>query len=263
MFVLSKLVWLLASPDAILVLALALGTALLWTPRWRAGRVILVASAVAALAVAALPVGPWLIIPLEDRFPTVRRLPEHIDGIVVLGGAVSQRITHARGQPALNGAAERMTEFVALARRHPEAKLVFTGGSALIAHPELKETTVARQLFAELGLDVSRVVFEDQSRNTYENALFTRDLVRPQPGETWVLITSAFHMPRAYGCFARVGWTVVPYPVDYLTTGEYSLDLDFDFVGGLNALTFATHEWVGLLAYRLLGRTDAIFPALP
>ena len=215
------------------------------------------------LLVAVLPLGPWLILPLENRFPTVARLPDRVDGIVALGGAVSQLLTEAHGQPALNGAAERMTEFVALARLHPEAKLVFTGGSALIDYPELKETTVARQLFASLGMDVTHIVFEDRSRNTYENALYTRDLMKPKPGETWVLITSAFHMPRAYGCFSRVGWKVLPYPVDYMTLGEYRLTLDFGLASGLNAVGFAIHEWVGLLAYRLVGRTDALFPSPP
>jgi uncharacterized SAM-binding protein YcdF (DUF218 family) len=261
MFVLSKIVWPILSPDAMLLILFAIGTALLWTRRWRWGRTILLIAVLAALAIAILPIGGYLLTPLENRFATVHRLPERVDGIVVLGGAVSQRLTEARGQPALNAAAERMTEFVALARRHPEAKLVFTGGSALIAHPELKEVKVARMLFESLGLDISRIVFEDESRNTYENALYTRDLVKPQPGETWLLITSAFHMPRAYGCFARVGWNVLPYPVDYLTRGDYDASPGFDFMGGLYVLGLALHEWVGLIVYRLLDRTDALFPS--
>ena len=263
MFVLSKIVWLLASPDAVLLILMTVGTALLWTRRWRTGRTILLASVAVSLVIAILPVGPWLFTPLENRFPTVHRVPEKIDGIVVLGGAVSQRITEARGQPALSAAAERMTEFVALARKHPEAKLVFTGGSALVLYPELKEVKVARLLFDSLGLDVSRIVFEDESRNTYENALYTRDLVKPQPGETWLVITSAFHMPRAYGCFSRVGWKVLPYPVDYLTRGDYDPSPDFDFMGGLHILSLALHEWIGLVAYRVLDRTDALFPSPP
>jgi uncharacterized SAM-binding protein YcdF (DUF218 family) len=261
MFVLSKVAWLFTTPDAVLLILLTIGTALLWTRRWRAGRTILLVSVAASLVITILPIGTWLFIPLENRFPTVHRLPEKIDGIVVLGGAVSQRLTEARGQPALNAAAERMTEFVAMARMHPEAKLVFTGGSALVLHPELKEAPVARQLFASLGLDVGRIVFEDESRNTYENALYTRDLVKPQPGETWVVITSAFHMPRAYGCFSRVGWKVLPYPVDYLTRGDFDASPGFDFTGGLSMLGLALHEWIGMIAYRVLDRSDVLFPS--
>jgi len=263
MFVLSKIAWFFISPGGILIVLLAVGTALLWTRRWRLGRAVLVTGVAFAVAIAMLPVGPWLFIPLENRFPAVVGLPERVDGIVVLGGAVNQGVTAIRGQPTLSGAAERMTEFVALARRHPEARLAYTGGSASISHPELKEVPVARALFASLGLDVAHIAFEDRSRNTYENALYTRDLMKPHPNETWLLITSSFHMPRAYGCFSRVGWKVLPYPVDYLTTGDVGITIDFNFVGGLNILELAVHEWVGLIAYRLLDRTDALFPAPP
>lgn len=263
MFFLSKVVWLLASPDAVLLILVTVGTALLWTRRWRMGRTILLGAVAASLIIAILPIGPWFLRPLENRFPTVQRVPERVDGIVVLGGAVSPRLTIARGQPALNAAAERMTEFVALARQHPEAKLVYTGGSGSVAYPELKEVPVARQLFASLGIDVGRMIFEDESRNTYENALFTRDLVKPQPGETWIVVTSAFHMPRAYGCFSRVGWRVMPYPVDYMTRPSYELTVDFDFLGGLNMFALALHEWIGLISYRMLGYSNALFPSPP
>ena len=263
MFLLSKIIALVTAPDVVLLLAVLVGTALLWTRRQRTGRRLLAVGTAGMFLVAVLPLGGWLILPLENRFPTIHQLPEHVDGIVVLGSAVNQRVTEAHGQPALNGTAERMTEFVALARQHPEAKLVFTGGSALIDYPELKEATVARQLFASLGMDVTRVVFEDQSRNTYENALYTRDLMKPKPGETWVLITSAFHMPRAYGCFSQVGWKVLPYPVDYMTLGYFRFTVDFALAAGLDGLGFAIHEWVGLTAYRILGRTDALFPSPP
>jgi uncharacterized SAM-binding protein YcdF (DUF218 family) len=236
---------------------------LLWT-RWRrTGRTVVAATVAVLLFLSVLPVGRWMLIPLENRFPTVERLPEKIDGIIVLGGAVSQTLTQAHHQPALNSAAERMTEFVALARLHPEARLVFTGGSAMVFNSELKEAPVARAFFASLGMDVSRIVFEDSSRNTYENALYTREVMKPQPGETWVLITSAFHMPRAYGSFVRVGWKVLPYPVDYMTTGSYRLRLGFSPSAGLTNLEFAIHEWLGMIAYRVLGYTDALFPVAP
>ena len=261
MFAASKILWDLIQPGTVILALMIVGTALLWTRRRRAGRNLLVVGAVAALAVATLPIGSWLLLPLENRFPTVRSLPDKVDGIVVLGGAVSPRLTDARGQPALNETAERMTTFVALARRFPDARQVFTGGSGSLIYTELKETEVARQLFGELGLDTSRIDFEDKSRNTYENALYTRDLVQPKPGEVWVVVTSAFHMPRAYGCFSRVGWKVLPYPVDYMTLGDYRMNVGLSLSGGLGAIEFALHEWVGLLYYRLMGYTDALFPS--
>jgi uncharacterized SAM-binding protein YcdF (DUF218 family) len=263
MFILSKVFWLLVSPGSLIVILLCLGIALSRTRRRRAGQAAIGIATVTAVLVAVLPIGEWLTIPLENRFPPPAGLPEKIDGIIVLGGAVQQVITAYRGQPSLNGAAERMTEFVAMARRHPEARLVYSGGSGLVLHPELKEVVVARALFASLGLDVTKIAFEGESRNTYENATFTRDLMHPKPGEIWVLITSAFHMPRAYGSFSRAGWKVIPYPVDYITTGRLDIAPDFSLASGLGALDFAIHEWVGLLAYRVLGRSDAFFPGPP
>ena len=123
----------------------------------------------------------------------------------MLGGAVDQNLTEARGIPALNGAAERMTEFVVLARRYPEAKLVFTGGQGSLVHGGTTEADVARRLFDALGVPEARVTYEDEARNTWENALLTRRLVEPKPGETWLLVTSASHMPRSVGAFRQAG----------------------------------------------------------
>jgi uncharacterized SAM-binding protein YcdF (DUF218 family) len=124
--------------------------------------------------------------------------------------------------------------------------------------PELTaETDGARLLFAELGLDTSHVIFEDRSRNTYENAVFSKALAAPAPGETWLLVTSASHMPRSVGIFRAVNWPVVAFPVAYKTGGPYEIKL----AGHLLRLDLALHEWIGLVAYRLLGRTDTLFPA--
>ena len=118
-----------------------------------------------------LPLHVWVQMPLEDRFPRPDPPPARVDGIVVLGGAVEQDLTEARGIPALNGAAERMTEPVALMRRYPEARLVFTGGQGALLHGGLTEADVARQLWTGMGVPPERVVFETASRNTHENAV--------------------------------------------------------------------------------------------
>jgi uncharacterized SAM-binding protein YcdF (DUF218 family) len=261
MFVLAKLFEICADPSFWVPLILVIGAALLWTRWCRLGRGLLAATAVFVAVVSIVPVGMLLNEVLEDRFPAVRELPTHVDGIIVLGGAVDQVATHFRGQPQLNDAAERMTAFVALARRHPEARLVFTGGSGSIYHPEIKETLVARQFFAEMGLPVARIVFEDRSRNTWENALYSYRLVKPKPGEIWVLVTSAQHMPRAVGAFRRVGWNTLPYPVDYQTYGwaQYHPGIKMD--AGFKSLWLALHEWIGLAVYRALDRSSVLFPA--
>ena len=261
MFILSKLLSIAINPGFWVPVLLIVGTALLWTRRQRLGRWLLTATVAVVTLLSVLPVGMVLNEILEDRFPTVQTLPAHIDGIVVLGGAVNQVTTRVRGQPSLNEAAERMTEFVAMARRHPEARLVYTGGSGSLYHRDIKETEVARLFFAQMGLDVSRIAFEDQSRNTWENAVFTYRLMKPKKGETWVLITSAQHMPRSVGAFRQAGWNPLPYPVDYMTYGWAQVHLGLDMAGGFQSLWLGLHEWVGLVAYRWLGRSNALFPA--
>lgn len=259
-FVLSKLFWVVAEPANVVLGLLCVGAALLWT-RWRSlGRRLVSLAAAAAFAVTLVPVGSWLLVPLENRFPPVVQPPDRVDGIITLGGAVDQLLAAARGQPALKAEAERLTAFVALARRYPEAKLVYSGGSGRLRHQALKETVAARQLFEELGLDTRRVLFEDQSRNTFENAVYSQRLARPVPGETWLLVTSAAHMPRAVGCFRHVGWDVTAYPVDFRTDGRYGLVPPLSFVVGLHGVDEAIHEWIGLAAYRLMGRTDSLRP---
>jgi uncharacterized SAM-binding protein YcdF (DUF218 family) len=260
LFFVSKIFWLVARPNTLaLVLAVA-GAALVLRGR-RLGRWPLVLGLGWYVAVFVLPVATLLTLPLEDRFARPATPPARVDGVVVLGGAVDQVMTEARGTPALNGAAERMTEAVALARRHPEARIVFTGGSAALNPGGLTEADVARRLFDDLGLAGGRVIFEERSRNTHENATLTRDLVRPQPGETWLLVTSASHMPRSVGTFRGAGWTITPWPVNY-TTGHDPRDWwDAPFPTRLNQAEWALREWVGLTVYWLLGRTDALLPA--
>lgn len=256
LFVASKLFWTVAAPDNLLLLLLLAGL-LAQALGHRRGYRVAVAAALGLLAVAILPVGQWVIAPLEARFPNPT-LPSHIDGIIVLGGAVEPTID-AHGQVALDDAAERITEALALAQRHPEAKLLLSGGDAsvlpLAGELEADET---RRLFIELGVAPGRILVEDRSRNTFENALFSLKVAAPKPGETWVLVTSAWHLPRAVGCFRAVGWKVLPYPVDYRTDRDPRPD--FELGKQLALLDAAAKEWVGLVAYRLVGYTDALFP---
>ncbi|PWS36898.1 YdcF family protein [Falsiroseomonas bella] len=260
LFVASKLFWSVVRPNTLALVLAVLGAALLWHGR-RFGRWPLALGLGWYVAVFVLPVSALLTLPLEDRFARAAPPPEQVAGVVVLGGAVEQQLTEARGIPALNGAAERMTEAVALARRYPEARIVFTGGSSAIVPGGPTEADTARRLFADLGLPPERLVFEDESRNTWENAVLTRRAVEPKPGETWLLVTSASHMPRSMGCFRQAGWQVLPWPVNYTTARDPALWWQWPFPTRLNQAEWALREWVGLVAYRLMGRTDALFPA--
>ncbi|MSP82037.1 MAG: YdcF family protein [Alphaproteobacteria bacterium] len=260
MFVASKIGWIAGNPATLLLLVLAVGAILLWT-RWRrGGRVLVTAGTALFVALAVLPIGPALLAVLEDRFPNPEPLPARIDGIIVLGGAILVQTSVERDAAQLNGYADRFTAFLALARRFPDAHLVFSGGSASILDPTLIESAVAAPLLESLGLTLGRVTFEDESRNTCENAAATRALVQPQPGETWVVVTSGFHMPRAVACFRAVGWDIIPYPTDYQTGGLAHQGVGLDPVGGLKSLNLAVHELLGLIVYRLAGMTEDLWP---
>lgn len=254
-FILSKLTWPLLQPLALLLLLVMAGALLSWTGWWRLGRWLVSGAALIALVVGVLPTGPLMLSVLEGRFPTPSQVGD-LDGIIVLGGGVNALASAAYGHPSLTAAADRMTLGVMLARQHPEASLVFSGGSGLLSHPDIKEAPAARDLFIGLGVEAGRIVLEDQSRDTYENAVMTRDLVQPQPGERWLLITSAFHMPRAVGCFEAAGWRVIPYPVDYRAVEADGIGLGTP----LDYARLALHEWVGLIAYWATGRTNTLFP---
>lgn len=258
LFFVSKLFWIVAQPGNLLLLLLCLGVLWLFTSARRRGLGLVAAVALAFVAVTVLPIGEWTIAPLEARFPQPR-LPENVTGIVVLGGAVETGVTARHGQVALDGAAERITETLALARRYPKARVVIAAGHGELVPDRITEAEATRSLLVADGLDASRILLDDRSRNTYENALFAKKVANPQPGEVWLLVTSAVHMPRAVGCFRHIGWMVVPYPVDYHTGRSVTPDL-FDFADNLSLFERAVREWVGLAAYRLLGRIDVLFP---
>ena len=259
-FVASKLFWMLLGPNTFALLLALVGLALVWQGR-RVGRWPLLLGLGWYVLVYVTPLAAWLNVPLEARFQRPATLPGPVTGIVVLGGAVEQDLTQRHGIPALNGAAERMTEAVALLHRHPGARLIFTGGSSAITPGGPTEADTARLLFTDLGVPADRLVFESESRNTHENAVLSFRVAQPKPGETWLLVTSASHMPRSMGVFRQAGWTITPWPVNYTTMGNYGLYYFGPFPTRLNQAEWALREYVGLVAYRLMGRTDALFPA--
>ena len=262
-FYVAKIAWFVVQPSSALLLAMALGALLLWG-RWaRAGRRIVTAGALLLLIAGLSPLGNALVLPLEERFaPAVLSDERPPDGVIVLGGAQDMLVSGSRNMPVLNEAGERVTEAVALAQRFPEARILYSGGSGTILYAQEAETVGARALFARLGLETARLELEDRARDTYENAVYAKALARPKAGERWLLVTSAFHMPRAIACFRQAGFAVEPWPVDYRTRGRQDLTRFFSRPSeGLRRVDMAAREWVGLVVYWLVGRTDALFPA--
>ena len=262
-FYIAKIGWFILQPSSLLLLLLLAGTALLWSRYARAGRRIVLLSALLLLICGLSPLGHAVMLPLEERFPPADlSTGKPPDGIIVLGGAQDMLVSAARGQAALTEAGERFVESAMLARRFPGARLAFSGGSGGVIYNRESESEGAAKIFAGLGIAPARMTFEDRSRDTYENALYTKELIKPKPGERWLLVTSANHMPRSIGCFRSVGFDVEPWPVDYRTRGSEDLSRFFSKPSsGLRRLDLATRQWAGLLIYWLTGRTNQLFPA--
>jgi uncharacterized SAM-binding protein YcdF (DUF218 family) len=249
----------LFSPGAWLALCCVVGAVLLWL-RPPAGRWLVCIGAAGFALIAALPLDQWALAPLENRFPAPAP-GQHVDGIIVLGGAIDAALTADRGMPSLNGAAERMTSFVTLARRYPDVPLVFTGGPSPNRPDGPTEAEGARMLAEALGVPQGRVTYEGASTTTWENGVLSTKLVAPKPGDVWLLVTSAAHMPRSIGVFRRAGWNVIADPVGYKTFRDPAHRGKRGFGERVALLDIAAHEWLGLVAYSAEGRTSAMFPA--
>jgi uncharacterized SAM-binding protein YcdF (DUF218 family) len=260
-FVISKLLGFFAVPSNDILAAGLIGLALIPTRFMRTGRRLVSASIILFLAFGLLPLSKMLIAPLEERFPPWDASGGAPDGIVVLGGAIESAIAPLRPASALNEAAERITVIAELARKYQSATILYSGGNGGPGPPG-SEAQIAKALFETFGVPARRLMLEDQSRTTAENAAFSRRLVMPKPCERWLLVTSAYHMPRSIGAFRRAGFPVEAYPVDYRTMGPADLWIPFDSIAtGLRRTDLAVHEWIGLLAYWLTGRSSELFPA--
>jgi uncharacterized SAM-binding protein YcdF (DUF218 family) len=257
----SKLLGLLTTTGSLLMLALLAGTFLLWSRRWRLGRVLLSAIVLGLAALIFLPIQPAITGMLENRFQKEPPLPDHIDGIIVLGGMVRPETSRARGRLTLNDAAERLFEGAHLAHLHPEAKVLFTGGSPDPWDQEAREADFAGKALIEMGVDPARLIIEDRSRNTYENAVFSLPLAPDGGKGTWILVTSAIHLPRSVGVFRKAGWNIIPWPCNYLTGGEPEWTNEDVAISRLYFLSRTGHELVGMLYYRLRGWSDELFPS--
>lgn len=258
-FFLSKLIWFFLQPLGLVLLALLLAAAGLLYGSRRLARRLVIALALAFLAICILPIGDLMILPLENRFPKPDQLPATLDGIIVLGGAEMNALSGARGEPVLNDSGERLLAALDLARRFPDAPVIFSGGLGDPWNGVPPQSDVFRDAMVMAGLPERRLMLESQARNTDENVLLLKQMVQPQAGQHWVVITSAYHMPRAMGLFRAAGWKVEPWPVDYRGMPPALLPR-VDLVGQIDVLNVAMHEWVGLVAYWTTGRISQLFP---
>ena len=268
-FYVAKVVWFFLQPSSLVLLALA---GAWWFGRRErsleggsgaVGRLtrLFTGLGLAMCLIGLSPVPNWLILPLEQRFARADLGGLPIAGIVILGGGEDALIAFARHTHALNDAGERISEAVALARKLPDARVVFSGGSAALLPGVATEAVAVRGMLTDMGVAGERITTEERSRDTWENATFTKALIQPIAGERWLLVTSAWHMPRSIGVFRSAGFMVEAWPVDYRTRGWSDGVAFFQSpADGLRRLDLVAKEYAGMLAYWLKGRTSSLFP---
>lgn len=247
-YIFGKIVWILASPEVWPIYALILAA---WIKSWAMVRWTIVV----VLIVTFVPIGNPMLSPLQNRF-TMPQL-DRVDGILILGGIEDPVMAKRWNQPVLSDSAERILAGLALAKKYPEAKLVFTGRHETLMSP-IAETQLGADILALADLPDARFMREGESRSTYENALLSKQMISPNADENWVLITSAWHMPRAVGVFCKADWATIPFPVDY--RGGKPIQTRVSLGRHLTDLGLASKEWLGLFAYWVTGKTDRLFP---
>ena len=262
MFVVSKVFWNLVQPLSLVFLFAAFALLLIGLKHLRLAAAALSFALVVLFLTLYTTLGSFLLQTLEARFPWPAGDPPELACMIVLGGAFETEVTTARGGMDLNQAADRFVEALRLAIRYPEAKILVSGGDGSLSGIYEGDAAASIRFFEAFGISRDRLIAETTSRNTDENAQNSRELLASNGLGQCLLITSAFHMPRSVGLFRKANVEVTPWPVDYRTAGNISFALDFT-QPTLNSqqMSTAVREWVGLVAYRLMGRIDAVFPA--
>lgn len=253
MAAMSEALWWFLTPSSLVVVLLLLAYL---AARARAARLagsLLFLPLLLLLVLLVVPLDEYLTARFESRVPPPAELPSDVDGIVVLGGSVEWRITADRGQLTLGDSGERMLAALALARRYPEATLVFTGLYDETLRHEWRDDG-GRGLLFYPELSGRRVVFLGEARSTYEEGLLTIDRLKPAPGSNWLLVTSAQHMPRALGTFANLGWKLTPFPVDYRSASRLAWRFEAKVGQRLANLDAFVREWGAYQVYKLDGR---------
>lgn len=209
------------------------------------------------------PISDWVIQPLESKFKQPSTFPNEISAIIVLGGGEDLKRTLSwqdkklKSELGLAGDRYIATKFIA--NQYPEAPIIYSGGSGSVRlQSDQNESTIAKELFNILGIQ-NPIIYESESRNTYENFRNTK-LLLPQTKGRYILITSAFHMPRSVAVARKFSIDVIPFPVDYRSNSDDLRTIDVDLFDHLKSLEAGWKEWIGLSVYYLTGKTEVFIP---
>ena len=255
-FYLSKILWLIVNPFNIFIFITLFTMFLYFINFRRLSLIIYLINFIFIALISFLPIGSYLTYIIEKEFHTNTKFPQQVDGILILGGATNPLLFKEFDQISLNGSAERLVESVMIIRKFEKAKVIFSGGSGIINRSDLGHSQVAKLFYKKIGVDINKIFFEDKSRNTYENIIYSKKIAKPKKNENWLLITSAFHMKRALLIAEKNNWKLIPYAVDFKNIKEFKLTPNLNLLSNLNSFQSGLHEWLGLVSYYLMGRTD-------
>ena len=255
-FYLSKILWLIVNPFNIFILITLFTMFLYFINSRRLSLIIYLINFIFIALISFLPIGSYLTYIIEKEFHTNTKIPERLDGILILGGATNPLLFKEFDQISLNGSAERLVESVMIIRKFEKAKVIFSGGSGIVNRSDLGHSQVAKLFYKKMGVDISKIFFEDKSRNTHENIIYSKKIAKPKKNENWLLITSAFHMKRALLIAEKNNWKFIPYAVDFKNIKEFKLTPNLNLLSNLNSFQSGLHEWLGLVSYYLMGRTE-------
>ncbi len=255
-FYLSKILWLIVNPFNIFIFITLFTMFLYFINFRRLSLIIYLINFIFIALISFLPIGSYLTYIIEKEFHTNTKFPDQVDGILILGGATNPLLFKEFDQISLNGSAERLVESVMIIRKFEKAKVIFSGGSGIVNRSDLGHSQVAKLFYKKMGVDINRIFFEDKSRNTHENIIYSKKIAKPKKNENWLLITSAFHMKRALLIAEKNNWEFIPYAVDFKNIKEFKLTPNLNLLSNLNSFQSGLHEWLGLVSYYLMGRTE-------
>jgi uncharacterized SAM-binding protein YcdF (DUF218 family) len=257
-FYLTKILWLLFNPLNTILIFILLASLFSLINLNFFSKLFYILGFIGFFIFGILPTGSYSNYLLEKDFYDSINIPLDLTGIVILSGATNPQLTMEHNKVALGGSAERLTESILIIKNNPNIKIIFSGGSAYLNQRELTESNSAKIFFSEMGLDTSKIIFEDESRNTYENILFSKKIAKPKDIENWLVITSASHMKRVIGVATKANWNLIPYATDFNFTKKYDFSISINILQNLNQSNKAAHEWIGLVYYFLTGKINKI-----
>ena len=257
-FYLSKILWTILNPFNIILLFIFLGFILSFFSNKNFSKIVYSLTFVFFIIIAVMPTGAFMFYQLEKKFHVLKSLPNKIDGILILSGATNPVLTKEYNQISLNDSVERLTESIQLMKKYSNTKIIFSGGSGSINNQKLTHSEVANLFFKNFEIKLDNIIYEDKSRNTYENILFSKKIAHPKINENWLIVTSAFHLPRALNIAEKLEWKFIPYAVDFKMSKKFSWKPTINFLSNITTFQAASHEWIGMIAYYLMGRSSKI-----